>query len=32
MRKMVVAALCGLLAWPLMAQKRYQLLSPDQQV
>ncbi len=32
MRKMVVAALCGLLAWPLMAQKRYQLQSPDQQV
>ena len=28
----LAVALCGLCAWPLMAQKRYQLQSPDQQV
>ena len=28
----IAVALCGLCAWPLMAQKRYQLQSPDQQV
>ena len=32
MNKMIAVALCGLCAWPLMAQKRYQLQSPDQQV
>ena len=29
---MLAVALCGLCAWPLMAQKRFQLQSPDQQV
>ena len=28
----IAVALCGLCAWPLMAQKRFQLQSPDQQV
>ena len=32
MKKMILVALCGLCAWPLMAQKRFQLQSPDQQV
>ena len=28
----IAVVLCGLCAWPIMAQKRYQLQSPDQQV
>ena len=32
MKKILAVALCGLCAWPLMAQKRYQLQSPDQKV
>lgn len=32
MKKMITAALCGLCVLPLMAQKRFQLQSPDQKV
>ena len=32
MKRIIAVALCGLCAWPLMAQKRYQLQSPDQKV
>ena len=28
----IAVALCGLCAWPLMAQKRFQLQSPDRKV